>query len=77
MTHKQIVRKFKAAQTEKVKETNGKKCGCMLLTEYVPAKTTITKVYYSQVLDRAHNTIKEKDRGKSSKNILQVASEAP
>lgn len=49
----------------------------MLLIDYMPAKTTITGLYYSGVLGKLHEAIKNKRRGKLMRGPLLLHDNAP
>ncbi len=49
----------------------------ILLIDYLPKKTTITGNYYVEVLRKLHQAIKDKRRGKLSRNILLLHDNAP
>jgi [histone H3]-lysine36 N-dimethyltransferase SETMAR len=49
----------------------------VLLIDYMPHKTTINGQYYAALMDRLHESIKEKRRGKLAKGVLLLHDNAP
>ena len=49
----------------------------VLLIDYMPHKTTISGEYYAALMDRLHESIKEKRRGKLRKGVLLLHDNAP
>ena len=43
---------------------------CVIMLDFLPKRSTITEVYYANLLDQLRTAIREKRRGKLSKGIL-------
>ena len=43
---------------------------CVIMLDFSPKRSTITRVYYANLLDQLRTAIREKRRGKPSKGVL-------
>jgi len=54
----------------KVMATNFWDCKGVLLVDYIPQKTTMTGLYYGEVLTNLHHAVKKKQRGMLTRGPL-------